>query len=257
MKGNLTLAFIIFSSSIASAGDLQSCDPLNNTPSILNQEAVSSALAVAERAETSDADRSLAQRFRDTISDESLTPKGTDRKNYEEHLADTNKWREPKDLQELQKFGLTDEERVAIFLYTTHYFGPVNKALYANDQKTIEAYRPFIEMLSKALRKLPDHPGLVNRGVRFPDSVLKAHQVGAVVQYPAFTSTSANQTGMFSGLDHRLTIRSKHGKDISAGAALRAEREVLFLPGTRFRVTARNERTEGTFTITEIELEEL
>ncbi|WP_067566664.1 ADP-ribosyltransferase domain-containing protein [Nocardia acidivorans] len=97
--------------------------------------------------------------------------------------------------------------------------------------------RAEIDALRAALVKLPDHVGMVYRGVELPPSVLARYQKGSIVDEVAFLSTSTKD-GTFTGAV-RFRIRAKRGKKITAYSKYAGEHEVVFLPGSRFQVDKR------------------
>ncbi len=132
--------------------------------------------------------------------------------------------------------GLTAAEAYAIRLYTGSSYGWINGAL--RSQQPAEKARVFRDVLNSALAKLRPYEGTVRRGANLPPERLAQHQVGAVVTYPGYTSTSV---GHGFGQRHRFVIRSKTGRFIDPSSANPGEYEVLFPPGTKFRVLERTE----------------
>ncbi|MCM2323227.1 MAG: ADP-ribosyltransferase domain-containing protein [Oligoflexia bacterium] len=112
---------------------------------------------------------------------------------------------------------------------------------------------PSIEAMRRGLKKLPVFRGTVRRGVsKLPAEVLAEHQEGATVTYSAFTSTSKGQ-GYFLG-KIVFKIDSKSGRDLDVSNFNRQEKEVIFLPGTRFKVLKREKLSEEIY---QFELEEV
>ncbi len=155
-----------------------------------------------------------------------------------------------KRLSPFNKFGLTDAEIAMLGTYTGHGHKVLNAALREKGINLKEV-RPFIETLNSALQKLPNYAGLVTRSSTWmPPSELAEHQVGNIVTYPAYTSASAR-----GGAGRLLfKIRSKSGKQLFKLSMNPVEDEVLFLPGTRFKVL---KRTDFEWGWTEFELEEI
>lgn len=149
------------------------------------------------------------------------------------------------------KGGLTNEEVDALQIYTSNS-DPANSAMRgaANlSGQNVDAAMQY-RLVVSALSKLPRFKGIAYRGITPFAGVDKAYQVGATVADLAFTSAA----GSFAGVDHYLKhapqgnatgtqnyfsiIRSKSAVHVSDKALSSRENEVLFKPGTRFRVKA-------------------
>lgn len=89
----------------------------------------------------------------------------------------------------------------------------------------------LVETLNKGLDKLPSYQGFVRRGAKLPPDIRAQHQVGKVVEYPSFTSTSTAHG--FGGQD-LFVIFSKSGKPIMSFND--GEKEVLFKTNAKFKV---------------------
>ncbi len=137
---------------------------------------------------------------------------------------------------EIAKSGLSNAEMVALVGYAMADYTELNSSLYACDSR-VPKLALYIEELDSALSKLPNYVGTVIRGTTLPKSILAEHVPGAIVSYPAFTSTSAGTTvpRAFASTD-TLIIQSKTGKRITDFAYDHSEDEVLFKNGTRFLV---------------------
>jgi len=154
--------------------------------------------------------------------------------------------------------GLSRDERVAVLSYTYSTYDTVNSILRERQDarqssKTaddVEAIAPYVEVLNAALDKLPPYKGTVLRTTSsMPSKILAEHQVGSTVTYPAYTSTSMERR---LGAKYNFTIRSETGADLGGYASNTNEQEVLFKPGTRFRITKREKKNGNTY----IEMEE-
>ena len=155
--------------------------------------------------------------------------------------------------------GLTPDEAFPVYLYTRegfqpHHYRNVNRRLYeAHRDGTVPGDTPplpdgwtqaYERATNAAIRRLPTHQGTVWRKVdrgalSAADGALfdAAHVPGAIVEYGAFTSTSATRSTAegFRG-DTLLRITSKSGRDVSKVSSLKGEREILFPTRSRFRV---------------------
>ena len=147
-------------------------------------------------------------------------------------------------------FKLTPAEVYTLQSYTGSDYGAVNAALRSG--KPLAGFSTYVETLNSGLAKLPDYNGPVNRGATLPPAVLAQHQVGDVVNYPAYTSTS-KATGF--GGNHHFHIFSKHGKYVRTYSNYAEEDEVLFAPNAKFKVLDRNEHPDGTIDFTMVEVD--
>jgi hypothetical protein len=160
---------------------------------------------------------------------------------FDSTLRQAKYWLALKSVKEQQAWrALSDAELVAV----RHYIGMGSKL---NDELRGGPgglYSAHAAVLESALGKLPNHEGRVRRGDRPADDVLQTYQEGAVVQHDFFTSSSYNDTLWFKGEPVHFVIYSKTGRRIGAvwpdGYA-----EVLFAPGTRFRVMDRFQMPDG------------
>lgn len=130
---------------------------------------------------------------------------------------------------------LTVDEEGALLNYKSSGSYPLNAALrdgYTLDQ---EQYR-MVEALDSALEKLPVYPGRVYRRLNFDlegqeamDAFVKAHQVGEIIGYPAYTSTSKATDGYPVEGDLTVTqiIEGANGRDLD-GIGNNFESEVVF-----------------------------
>jgi hypothetical protein len=66
-------------------------------------------------------------------------------------------------------------------------------------------------------------------------SFLRSYQPGAEVDWPAFSSASVDSVKALIG-NVLFIIQAKNGRVLGPYAAQQDEREVVFLPGSRFRV---------------------
>ncbi|MEV6431348.1 hypothetical protein [Nocardia sp. NPDC051463] len=112
------------------------------------------------------------------------------------------------------------------------------------DQQTV------IDGAVRALARLPKYRGPVVRHVdNLPPEVLERYQRGNIVTEEAFTSTTTNLGGVpwLRTRPVEMRISSKTGRDMRYVVfTIRGEDEVLFPPGTRFRVTDFNEKSGRT-----------
>lgn len=149
-----------------------------------------------------------------------------------------------------QKNGLTDGELAALGAYTQEsgYSYLLNNFLRGNlpgwklsrgenlNYQEI-AYSPYINLIRSGLKKLPDFRGRVFRGISADVKQLKQYQPGAVVHEQSFFSSSKSQA--FPG-NVQFEIQSKRGKHVGPLNNKDSEDEVMFLPGTKFKVLSKH-----------------
>ena len=143
---------------------------------------------------------------------------------------------------------LSPAEKAIIYHYTDDGYEHLNTALHRG-----AAMPPVGQALRAALAKLPAHRGAVYSRAQLDAAQLAgftlalAHTDGPMLAYldwPAFLSASqslraAHQFRSGPGKNCLFLIDSKTGRSIEAVSRYgTSEREVLFLPNTRFRVTA-------------------
>lgn len=130
---------------------------------------------------------------------------------------------------------LTPEQRSAIHDYSDDGYRRMNEQL--RDRAATARTRRETDILTSALKNLPDFRGDVFRGATIQDPKLlrKYRRAGEAITERAFTSASRSPLKAFSG-NVRFYIASKHGKEIDMWSAHPEEEEVLFQPGTQFKV---------------------
>ena len=129
----------------------------------------------------------------------------------------------------------TTQEVAAMIGYTKFEYMQLNTALRSGDAVELRRLKPLIEHTNQGLAKLPNYVGLVHRGVELSAEQIAKYDVGTVVAEHAFTSTSFDEAGKFSG-NVQFNIMSKTGTRIDFLSAFGHEKEVLFRSGTRFLV---------------------
>lgn len=135
---------------------------------------------------------------------------------------------------------LTRREIMALETYTATGSPEINTAL--REGRGIE-FRHDIDDLRSALRKLPDHQGIVYRHIDLPDEILAEYKEGAVIKELGFMSTSARPYALKKGNLH-MVLASFDGKSVRNYSADPDEEEFLFLDGTSYRIHARSDRIE-------------
>lgn len=135
--------------------------------------------------------------------------------------------------------ALTPEEAGAIKAYTGGIYRSLNDPLRRGEYASRPALQAYVDAAQHGLAKLPKYRGLSSRGVSLSEDRLKAalstYHEGAVIEESAFVSSSTGGRAAFSG-NLYFRIQGKRGVDVSSFSHYKNEREVLFAPGTRFRV---------------------
>lgn len=128
-------------------------------------------------------------------------------------------------------------EIAAIRDYTDKGYERINQQLRERDVTPQTLGK--IQMLAAALNHLPAFRGDVYRGTRIDDldRLEKYRGVGTVVVEDAFVSCSRSPLKMYGG-NVLFYIVSKQSRDIARWSAHPEEEEVLFRPGTSFKILA-------------------
>src|SRR5262249_5579979 len=144
-------------------------------------------------------------------------------------------------LAEADVRGLSPGEIVAIYNYTTDDFSKINQ--WCRDPNSIkpetrEKYKKKVEVTKQALANLPPYQGGMTMRGEIPwdeDKHKEVCLVGRTFAIPMFWSTGVK---MSLGAPIQISVFGKTGKDIAAMSAKAQETEVLFAPGTKFKVIA-------------------
>jgi hypothetical protein len=131
--------------------------------------------------------------------------------------------------------SLTPEEVAAMIGYTSSDYQLLNSALRAKNKAELLRLAPYIERANAGLSQLPNYVGVVYRGASPPASVVSQYVVGNVVEEAAYMSTSYIKGANFPG-NVQYAIMSKTGKKIDFLSMFKGEKEILFAPGSRFKV---------------------
>lgn len=145
---------------------------------------------------------------------------------------------------------MTQNEITALMMYSMSAYRKLNVALRDQDSAMLEQFRIYIKTLNSALDKIRNYEGFVKRGAGTNRARFDDHQVGAVVTYPSYTSTSIGHG--FGGVA-RYVIYSKTCKYIAPFSVASAEEEVLCKPGTKFKIVYREDKK----TLTHLMMEEV
>ncbi|MCY3873387.1 MAG: hypothetical protein OXF88_03725 [Rhodobacteraceae bacterium] len=111
----------------------------------------------------------------------------------------------------------------------------------------------FARTFNDALNRLPDETGSFWRGVQLSEVEQAAFTPGSVLTWAGISTTSRRRGGAFAS-NTRFIITARRGKDIQPYSARPRAEEVVFRPGSRFRVMGSPRRHGG---VLEMELEEI
>ncbi len=132
--------------------------------------------------------------------------------------------------------GIPTEDLIAIRGYTAEDYAELNAALRSGDPAEVARFQAQIQRAVSGLQQLPPFRGQVNRAVSLTPEMAAPYQPGAVVTEPAFTSASIPGGTYQRGGNVAMSIESTTGRNVSSIARHVSEGEVIFSPGTRFRV---------------------
>jgi hypothetical protein len=142
---------------------------------------------------------------------------------------------------------LSPGEMVAIYTYTSNDYSRMNNGLFGLEPKQGDDMQKtglMVLQAAKALRKLGNYVGISRRGsAPFPNDDRDFTKDNEFT-IPAFWSSGVGFS--FPG-KWQITIRGKTGKNVSTISQFPSEAEVLFPPGTKFKVI---DRDEGDFPTT-------
>lgn len=161
---------------------------------------------------------------------------------------------------------LTPAHVLAMFMYTSD----VKIAEQVQDQaqwSSSSPWMPLVALLATAHQILPPFTGECYRKVHQPLPTVP-WGIGDEVSWPTFVNASKDWTQVSDNGQHKgmvFVIQSKTGRDLSGFTRAAQNKPVLFVPGTRFRVTgyhkfhavalAQANIRDTTFAITDEEME--
>jgi hypothetical protein len=136
--------------------------------------------------------------------------------------------------------GLTElsgKERSAVRQYTACAYTKINGQLRKGTGFSREV-KTQVRLILSAMRKRPVHRDTVYRGSVLPQSVMDELHPGATFCDRGFMSTTKIEKVAFISMEGsvKFVIESKTGVDISSISSLKHEAEVLFRPGTKFKI---------------------
>lgn len=149
----------------------------------------------------------------------------------------------------------TEEQAVAINAYTSSMYRDINGLLrgkkdFTDDPEYKQQIQDIADKAAEGLRSLPDYKGETYRGTVLDNSLIAKMKVGGTYSDKGFLSTSTDPkvADGFSGFNDAgktqvlFTIEGKHGKDISSASNFQNEKEILFNPSSKFRITSMEEK---------------
>ncbi|MBP1206141.1 putative Zn-binding protein involved in type VI secretion [Duganella sp. 1411] len=135
---------------------------------------------------------------------------------------------------------LTDDEYISIQAYTSNLYREINPTLRAGN---LGEWAPVVDEATEGLAKMRGQGYLFKGRVR-RDATFDLKQIDELFpedgyfQDKAFVSSSKDVDGVFSG-NTEIQIFSENGVDVRSLSQYGNEKEVLFSPGTKFKVTSR------------------
>ena len=172
-----------------------------------------------------------------------------DKREYYQELAKTY-LAEP-----IAKYNLSVDEFMAIKHYTSDGFTSLNAYLYGKYPNATDAEKQTFEhirrLLNQALQKMPIYQGKSTRIVGLSDGEILQYQVGSIITWQAFSSSSMGKDVIIDQANVRFSINGESARRIDEISG-HDEQEVLFSAPTSFRVVSVKKIGHMTY----IELEE-
>jgi hypothetical protein len=141
----------------------------------------------------------------------------------------------------LKKVALDD--LIGLREYTADGYKAMNEGL-RGARTALKATAPVVKTAASALNRLPEVKGTVYRGANLDAERLAKYKVGEIVAERGFTSTTVNKAMVLGqaaeqqfNKNSMFVIKSAGGgRDVSILSQFPEEKEVLFGPGTEFKV---------------------
>jgi hypothetical protein len=142
-----------------------------------------------------------------------------------------------------------EEDLVSVAaLANPEFFEPLDAALRSGDQAVLRRYESQIRVITSGMNRLPTYQGGVTRIIGLPNAAAAQaaaarYEPGTVVRENGFTIASIAQDlpGQI-----RFLINSRSGREVWRVSGT-GEGEVVFPPGTRFKVVFRDARGDRWF----------
>jgi hypothetical protein len=148
----------------------------------------------------------------------------------------------------------TEDQAKAINTYTGSMYRDINGLLRGKKDFADPEYKQKVQDIAdkaaEGLRSLPDYKGETYRGTALNDDIVAKMKVGGTYSDKGFLSSSSNPNiaDNFSSSNSAgktqvfFTINGKHGKDISSASEFENEKEILFNPSSKFKITSMEEK---------------
>ncbi|WP_346137101.1 hypothetical protein [Lentzea roselyniae] len=162
-----------------------------------------------------------------------------DRAWFEQSFGEYATFASSAELQDRRFGDIPKEELVAVLAFADGYHRDLNQALGTADQAVVIRNEHIMRTLVSGLNRFPAHHGAVIRteyvSAAELHGIVDRYQPGVVVTENGFTSgtVAVRQQG---GENIAFTIHSETGRDLSG---LRSSGDVVFIPGSRFKVITR------------------
>lgn len=126
----------------------------------------------------------------------------------------------------------------------------INGALRSDEHDKVCQVVPIAREIMNGLEKLPSYKGVVYRGGSLPLKVEQEHQIGNVVEYTGFTSTT-NDLKIANHFKNNgwLFIMNLNKSCHDIQSVSQGESEILCPPGIRFKVTNRDDSKREIFLV--------
>lgn len=152
---------------------------------------------------------------------------------------------------------LNKYEALSVYAYTSAepYHRVLNEKL--RNGELLQHDIDYVELLMRALRKLPSVSGSAYRGIVLTadelEDFVSRYKIGATIAWPGFTSSSLFIEAAFGG-NVLFKIESKNMRVPVLYSQFPLETEVLFPAGSTFRVRFMQHNTNGTLSVIMVEM---
>lgn len=149
-----------------------------------------------------------------------------------------------------ERYGLSEGELSTIRSYAGDLSHHINQGLRKGGED-LEKVRTSTKVLRQALEKLPPYDGKdplfrIEDSRWMPETARMERESSSQMTFSAFTSTSAGGNPKKNGNFRYAIFAGPGGRDISKISKIESEKEVILLPGKRFKVLARRpNRVQG------------
>lgn len=135
------------------------------------------------------------------------------------------------------------DDLVGLREYTANGYVKMNEGLRGS-RTALKEMAPIVKTAASGLKAMPEVKGTVYRGSNMTPERLAGYKVGETISERGFTSTTQNKAMVLGQTAEQsfnkntmFVIKSKGGgKDVSMLSQYPEEKEVLFAPGTEFKV---------------------